>query len=281
MVSGKNSIKMTAKKGLVFLLPKIDSTFALEPAVLRIDADPIMLVGDIHGDLQALNFIIGMREEINCINILFLGDYVDRGLQSTEVLLKLFQLKIEDPKHVFLLRGNHESVEMNFYDGFYKEIGCDKEFLLRVSQTYDKMPVAAVLSGHTFCVHGGINGTGSINAINKEECFPYLWNDPSENLGFTPSNRGPAVKEFGANIVDGFLMTNNLKRIVRGHEFYEEGYKWWFNGKLLSIFSCPRYVGQKNDGAFVLFEKGQLKLFVFGIKRSKEKITLKVCYEIT
>lgn len=272
---------MTAKKELFIRLPKIDNTFALEPTVLRTDSEPIMLVGDIHGDIKVLNFIIEMKEEIDCKNILFLGDYVDRGLQSTEVLLKLFQLKLEDPEHIFLLRGNHESVEMNFYDGFYKEIGCDKEFLLRISQTYDKMPVAAVLSGHTFCVHGGINGTGSIDTINKEECFPYLWNDPSEILGFTPSNRGPKVKEFGPNIVNEFLMTNNLKRIVRGHEFFEEGYKWWFDGKLLSIFSCPRYVGQKNDGTFVLLEKGQLKLFVFGTKRDKEKITLKARYEIT
>ena len=272
---------MAVKKELFLLLPKMDNIFALEPAVLRTDAEPIMLVGDIHGDLQALNFIIEMKEGIDCKNILFLGDYVDRGSQSTEVLLKLFQLKIEDPEHVFLLRGNHESIEMNYYDGFYKEIGCDKEFLLRISQTYEKMPVAAVLSGHTFCVHGGINGTENIDTIKKEECFPYLWNDPSEILGFTSSNRGPQVKEFGPNIVSGFLMTNNLKRIVRGHEFFEKGYKWWFDGKLLSIFSCPRYMGRKNDGTFVLLEKEQLKLFFFGTKSYKEKITLKDLYEIT
>jgi serine/threonine-protein phosphatase PP1 catalytic subunit len=281
MVTVENFIKMTAKEELVLLLPKIYRTFVLEPAVLRTDAEPIMLVGDIHGDLPALNFIIAMREKIDCKNILFLGDYVDRGLQSTEVLLKLFQLKIDDPEHVFLLRGNHESAEMNFYDGFYKEMGYDKEFLLRVGQTYDKMPVAAVLSGHTFCVHGGINGTGSIDIINKEGCFPYLWNDPTESLGLTPSNRGSMAKKFGPDIVYGFLMTNNLKRIVRGHEFFEEGYKWWFDGKLLSIFSCPRYVGQENDGAFVLLDNGQLKLFVFGIKKSKEKIAIKARYKIT
>ena len=264
MVSEKNSNKMNAKKELCLLLPKIDSIFESEPAVLRNDSEPIMLVGDIHGDLQALNFIIGMKEEMNCKNILFLGDYVDRGLQGTEVLLKLFQLKIEDPRHVFLLRGNHESVEMNVQDGFYKEIGFDEEFLLRIGLTYDKMPVASVLSGHTFCVHGGLNGTESIDTINKEECSPYLWNDPSESLGFTPSSRGPDVKKFGPDIVDGFLMTNNLKRIVRGHQFFEEGYKWCFDGKLLSLFSCPDYVGRVNNGAFALFDKGELKLFFFG-----------------
>jgi diadenosine tetraphosphatase ApaH/serine/threonine PP2A family protein phosphatase len=126
------------------------------------------------------------------------------------------------------------------------------------------MPIAAILSEHTFCVHGGINGTGIIETIKKEESFPYLWNDPSESLGFTSSNRGPTVKEFGPDIVDGFLATNNLKEIVRGHEFEEEGYKWWFDGKLLSIFSCPGYVGHRNNGAFAIFEKGELKVFVFG-----------------
>ena len=224
--------------------------------------------------LQALNFIIGKREEIDCKNILFLGDYVDRGPQGTEVLLRLFQLKIEDPEHIFLLRGNHESVEMNLYYGFFEEIGSDQEFLLRISRTYDKMPVAAVLSGHTFCVHGGINGTGSIDTIRKEESFPYLWNDPSKRPGLTTSTRGSTVKEFGPDIVDGFLKTNNLKRIVRGHTALEKGYKWWFDGKLLSLFSCPDYVGLGNAGAFALFEKGELKTVCFRKSAGvKEKFT--------
>jgi serine/threonine-protein phosphatase PP1 catalytic subunit len=105
------------------------------------------------------------------------------------------------------------------------------------------MPIGTVLSGHTFCVHGGINGTGSINTISKEESDPYLWNDPSNRLSLTPSPRGYPVREFGPDIVDGFLTTNNLKRIVRGHTALEKGYRWWFDGNLLSLFSCPNYVG--------------------------------------
>jgi diadenosine tetraphosphatase ApaH/serine/threonine PP2A family protein phosphatase len=222
-----------------------------------------MIIGDIHGDLQALDFILGERDRIGCKNILFLGDYVDRGTQGIEVLLRLFQLKLEDPEHIFLLRGNHETVEMNLYYGFFEEIGSDQAFLFRLNRIYEKMPVAAVLSGHTFCVHGGINGTGSIDTITKEEAFNYLWNDPSKRSGFTPSSRGPPVMEFGPDVVDGFLKTNNLKRIVRGHTAIKKGYKWWFDGKLLSLFSCPDYVGLKNAGAFALLENGELKLFVF------------------
>lgn len=261
---GKIQDKETIKRELLLILPEIDSIFESEPAVLRIDASPIMIVGDIHGDLQALNFILGERKKTGCKNILFLGDYVDRGPQGAEVLLKLFQLNIEDPEHIFLLRGNHETVEMNLYYGFFEEIGSDQEFFLMVSRTYDKMPVAAVLSGNTFCVHGGINGTGSIDGITKEGVFPYLWNDPSNRPGITYSRRGSTVKEFGPDVVDGFLKTNNLERIIRGHVALEKGYKWWFDGKLLSIFSCPDYVGLGNAGAFVLLEDGDLKLFVFG-----------------
>ena len=45
MASGKNSNKMTAKKELSLLLPIIDSIFDSEPAVLRNDDKPIMIVG--------------------------------------------------------------------------------------------------------------------------------------------------------------------------------------------------------------------------------------------
>lgn len=266
VVSGKVSRKTAAKEELLLLLPRIDRVLDSEPAVLQIDAEPIMVIGDVHGDLQALEFILGKRQEMNCKNILFLGDYVDRGPQGTEVLTKLFQLKLEDPEHIFLLRGNHETVDMNLYYGFFEEIGLDRELLLRVSRTYDKMPIAAVLSDYIFCVHGGINGTGSIEDIRKEEAFafPYLWNDPSKHPGLTASTRGSTVKEFGPDVVDGFLRTNNLKRIIRGHTALEKGYRWWFDGKLLSLFSCPDYVGLGNAAAFALVEKEEIKLFIFG-----------------
>jgi serine/threonine-protein phosphatase PP1 catalytic subunit len=48
-----------AKEEFDLLLPKIDYIFESEPSVIRNDAEPIMLVGDVHGDLQALNFMIG------------------------------------------------------------------------------------------------------------------------------------------------------------------------------------------------------------------------------
>lgn len=262
-----NFRKERIKEEMRLIMPEINGILESEPAVLRIDPESIMLVGDIHGNLDALEFVMAMRNRLSCNKILFLGDYVDRGMQGMEVLAELFRLKLGEHENVFLLRGNHESANMNIYYGFFEEIGFDRDFLLDISKTYERLPVAALISGHTFCVHGGINGTESIDIITKEGAFPYLWNDPSERPGMITSPRGSTVREFGPDIVEGFLKTNGIKRIVRGHTALKTGYEWWFGGKLLSLFSCPDYMGLGNAAAFGMMHRGDMKIITFENQR--------------
>jgi len=94
--------------------------------------------------------------------LLFLGDFVDRGMASVEVILYVLALKVLFTKHVHLLRGNHELEKINAVYGF--QGACEQLFgdergdrvWWMVSRVFDDLPLAAVLDGKIFCAHGGI-----------------------------------------------------------------------------------------------------------------------------
>lgn len=263
-------VKKRLKKVTKPVMQILDS----EPAVLKITG-PTTTVGDIHGDLDALDFILEQWQQSSTKNILFLGDYVDRGTQSAEALLTLLELKVIDPTHVFLLRGNHEDARMNKYYGFFDEIGKDTTFIMRMHSIFQVMPVAAILNNNIFCVHGGITEATDLNTITKANSFQYLWNDPSYVPGIHYSERGDNIMTFGSDILDTFLKANNFSTLIRAHEYQESGYKWWFDRKLLSLFSSTNYSGRRNQGSFVEYEDKRIKLYIFD---SKENI--KLCDEL-
>lgn len=64
-------------------------------------------IGDIHGCYSALQYYFdfngGLKDDEFYI---FLGDYIDRGIENAEVLN--FLISIKDKKNVFMLEGNHE-----------------------------------------------------------------------------------------------------------------------------------------------------------------------------
>jgi len=262
-------IKHEMLQELLETLPTINEIFDSESAVLKLGDDPIIIVGDIHGNLDALNTIISQR---NAEKMLFLGDYIDRGIQGVEVLHTLFKLKIAEPDNIFLLRGNHEDKHMNKHYGFLDEISRDCTAIELLQRTFEKMPIAAIVNESLFCVHGGIPGVCAIDTITKENSFEYLWNDPMPYEGLHPSNRGFGIFNFGPDIVKEFLEMNKLNMIIRSHTAVSSGYAVLFGGLLISIFSCPGYNDVNDAGTYIIYSNDTIHLHLLENTEESEEL---------
>ncbi|MDG1399884.1 MAG: metallophosphoesterase family protein, partial [Candidatus Binatia bacterium] len=73
----------------------------------------LLCIGDIHGSARELAILLREVAPRPEDRLVFLGDYVDRGPASNEVIALLVDLQARLPGTVFL-RGNHEEMMMDF-----------------------------------------------------------------------------------------------------------------------------------------------------------------------
>ncbi len=74
----------------------------------------IIAVGDIHGCLYSLQRLLEKLELQKTDQLVFLGDYIDRGKHSKGVIDYL--LKLRERYDCFYLMGNHERMFLDFLD---------------------------------------------------------------------------------------------------------------------------------------------------------------------
>lgn len=80
------------------------------------DPKRLLAIGDIHGCHDLLQLLMNKVEPTSDDQIIFLGDYIDRGPKSREVVDFLLELQKDFPETVFL-RGNHEQMLLDFLSG--------------------------------------------------------------------------------------------------------------------------------------------------------------------
>mmetsp|Transcript_19925 Transcript_19925/g.43464 ORF Transcript_19925/g.43464 Transcript_19925/m.43464 type:complete len:850 (-) Transcript_19925:76-2625(-) len=263
---------------------------------------PIKVYGDLHGQYLDLMRLFarykaptdGEGGDIDSMDYLFLGDFVDRGSFSLEVVCLLFALKVRYPKQIHLIRGNHEDPTINGIYGFRDECrrrlkeepeepeSCWNKF----NRAFEYLPVAAVIEERILCIHGGIGG--SINNIGElavmqrplhvaqipqtpfeQRVTDLMWSDPSDSDAVTgvtlnetrdPDGTGRIVK-FGPDRVEEFLQANPpLSMIIRAHECVMDGFERFANGRLITIFSATDYCGHHKNAGALLFVRRDLTI---------------------
>ncbi|CAM0135136.1 unnamed protein product [Umbelopsis sp. WA50703] len=79
-----------------------------------------------------------------------------------------------------------------------------------------------------------------------------LWSDPSETVvEWEDSDRGVSYC-FGKKVVDEFLTKNDFELVCRAHMVVEDGYEFFGDRALVTVFSAPNYCGEfDNFGAIM------------------------------
>lgn len=250
-------------------------------ALMPKPTDDIELVvfGDLHGcysclkgGLMQVDFFRKVQAYRNdpaknpLIKLVFLGDYVDRGMFSYNGILRtIMQLFVSMPEHVFILRGNHEyylSLSGRVVAGVRPaeaittlEPYMPTQMFQAYMMMFESMP-NSLLFDKTLFVHAGIprDETSAakwhdLASLNDPEIrFQMLWSDPSRS-NYIPAElqRENARFPFGKAQFRSFMGRLGMSTMVRGHEKVDEGFKKIYDEPdcmLINLFSAG---GRENN----------------------------------
>lgn len=206
-------------------------------------AKRVIFVGDTHGDFEASQKVI--RDYLKPANkIVFLGDYVDRGLFSKENLDFLLEQKEKFPDQIFLLQGNHEGHRfLKFSPAEFWE-SLEKSDYEKYCSIVERFPLA-IAAKDIIALHGALPDLGNLNDFEKikigdEHWFRICWGDfseePGENLGIDIFTGRP---QFGRDYFLKLMERFNKKILIRSHQ--PDAPLLMFDDRCLTIFTSSAY----------------------------------------
>jgi hypothetical protein len=246
---------------------KPGSGFSREGSLLLLDVSPLIVVGDLHGDLNALETIMKegrIKERLRSgWRAVFLGDYADRGPDPLGVYGAIFELKLSNPDGVFLLKGNHEGTEVvkfhphdlpwhvrSNYPDEYEEV------YRSLLELHSLLPLAAIVDSWLLFMHGGVMlgmTRKTLSDPSQEELKLMLWSDPYEQSERTSASpRGVGVR-FGPEVSKEALREIGVRHLVRSHSVVPAGYRFNHQGMVLTVFSAKNVYALER-GAYLELE---------------------------
>jgi serine/threonine-protein phosphatase with EF-hand domain len=265
-----------------------------EPNIVQVnitEEDRVVVVGDLHGQLNDLLFILDESGiPSGTTKYIFNGDFVDRGPQSIEVIILLLALYSAFPGSVFLNRGNHEDYAVCCVYGFQREAidKYDEVFFGMFCEIFNYLPICSIINNSVLVIHGGLFHDVDVKLSDVEEIdrkeyrvhtdsaqLPTsesfrdrqeylnrlfrdaLWSDPHCDDELKVNGRGSGVL-FGPQHTKAFLTNNDLDMVIRSHECVPNGFDFPFRKDsnphmLCTVFSASNYGGSGNSAAYIVF----------------------------
>ena len=167
-----DDIKFQLRVGLSTLCRRMRQIFTGSPLLVHVKP-PTLVCGDIHGSFSDLHYVFEQIVPFGCVKymtspVVFLGDFVDRGRYSVQVVMFLFAWKALNPQKVLLLRGNHEDSDVNGDVAQYGEGAflsrcielfgeeCGRSLWEDVNSVFTLLPLAVQIGDGILACHGGI-----------------------------------------------------------------------------------------------------------------------------
>jgi protein phosphatase len=222
-------------------------------------AGEALIIGDLHGDLESLTYILKTSDFVQQMNrrkdatLIFLGDYGDRGAHSAEVYYTVLRLKLAFPEQVVLLRGNHEGPNDLLASPHDLPLQFQARFKENWTAAYSKVRDlfaylynAVLVDERYLLVHGGLSpeittaqdlAHAHLTHPKKDFLEDLLWSDPNDMVKTVLNSPRGAGKFFGKSVTENVLRNLNVNILIRGHEQCQEGFKLNHDGKVLTLFS--------------------------------------------
>lgn len=242
------------------------------PSSTYLDNEPILAVSDIESGYKTFrDFLINSKVIDTNLNWIFgkghlvlLGDFMDRGFSTTQVLWFIYKLEQDAKKqggHVHFIIGNHElyNLQGKFKSASYKYSGVASILGKQQHNLYDKNSFIGkwmtskntleLINGHLFA-HGGIHPDfanynitiDEVNQINRANYRKAYFPKPEETVEhlITSSRKGISWyrgyfnEDLSQEDVEKGIDKFNAKAVVVGHTL-QRGVTKLFNGKVFAI----------------------------------------------
>ncbi|TNF38266.1 MAG: serine/threonine protein phosphatase [Deltaproteobacteria bacterium] len=218
----------------------------------------LTVIGDLHGCYSCLKAALVQSQffdKLDAYNanphlfpkplLVFLGDYIDRGIYSYDgVLRTVLETYLAAPDHVVVLRGNHEwyiSKNQKILPAVgpseaYTELRplANDAFFKTFYTLFESLPVTLLFDKMCF-VHAGAPPDSvfkehyeDLSSLNKWPMrFYMMWGDPSAAAVIPPKlQKSPTARfAYGRLQAQGFFETLGTHAVIRGHEVVHEGFR--------------------------------------------------------